>query len=35
MGSGKGDPFGPRCHKGDRMGCGIYFAPDYISEYDR
>ncbi|XP_034230494.1 SPRY domain-containing protein 3-like [Thrips palmi] len=34
MGSGKGDPFGPRCHKGDRMGCGIYFAPDYISEYD-
>lgn len=34
-GSGKGDPFGPRCHKGDRMGCGIYFDPDYISEYDR
>ncbi|KAE8744387.1 hypothetical protein FOCC_FOCC008991 [Frankliniella occidentalis] len=34
MGSGKGEPFGPRCHKGDRMGCGIYFSPDYISEYD-
>src|SRR5690348_15603061 len=25
MGSGAGDPFGPRCHRGDIMGCGIIF----------
>ena len=23
MGSGVGDPFGPRCNKGDTMGCGV------------
>nr|CAD7400437.1 unnamed protein product [Timema cristinae] len=34
VGSGVGDPFGPRCHKGDRMGCGIIFPRDYICEYD-
>lgn len=34
VGSGIGDPFGPRCHKGDVMGCGILFPPDYDSEAD-
>ncbi|XP_063219657.1 SPRY domain-containing protein 3-like isoform X2 [Bacillus rossius redtenbacheri] len=34
IGSGLGDPFGPRCHKGDRMGCGILFPRDYVCEYD-
>lgn len=34
VGSGVGDPFGPRCHKGDIMGCGILFPPDYDSEAD-
>lgn len=29
MGSGIGDPFGPRCYKGDTMGCGIFFPLDY------
>ena len=29
MGSGAGDPFGPRCHRGDLMGCGIIFSRDY------
>lgn len=29
-GSGMGDPFGPRCYKGDIMGCGIMFPRDYI-----
>ncbi|XP_007179483.1 SPRY domain-containing protein 3 isoform X6 [Balaenoptera acutorostrata] len=29
-GSGVGDPFGPRCYKGDIMGCGIMFPRDYI-----
>lgn len=33
-GSGIGDHFGPRCHKGDIMGCGILFPPDYDSEAD-
>lgn len=33
-GSGVGDPFGPRCHKGDIMGCGILFPPDYDGETD-
>uniref|UniRef100_A0A8V0ZYQ9 SPRY domain containing 3 n=1 Tax=Gallus gallus TaxID=9031 RepID=A0A8V0ZYQ9_CHICK len=28
-GSGVGDPFGPRCYKGDTMGCGIMFPRDY------
>ncbi|XP_002741480.2 SPRY domain-containing protein 3-like [Saccoglossus kowalevskii] len=28
-GSGVGDPFGPRCYKGDVMGCGIMFPRDY------
>lgn len=30
IGSGVGDPFGPRCHKGDIMGCGIIFPNDYV-----
>ncbi|XP_052226309.1 SPRY domain-containing protein 3-like isoform X2 [Dreissena polymorpha] len=34
VGSGIGDPFGPRCQKGDVMGCGIMFPPDYDSEVD-
>ncbi|OWF36364.1 SPRY domain-containing protein 3-like isoform X1 [Mizuhopecten yessoensis] len=34
VGSGVGDPFGPRCHKGDIMGCGILFPPDYDGETD-
>ena len=25
VGSGVGAPFGPRCHKGDVMGCGVLF----------
>ncbi|PVD33922.1 hypothetical protein C0Q70_05184 [Pomacea canaliculata] len=32
LGSGIGDPFGPKCHKGDIMGCGILFPPDYDQE---
>ncbi|BFZ04285.1 hypothetical protein BsWGS_07324 [Bradybaena similaris] len=31
-GSGMGVRFGPKCSKGDIMGCGIYFPPDYDSE---
>ncbi|KAF8771023.1 SPRY domain-containing protein 3-like isoform X1 [Argiope bruennichi] len=34
VGSGVGDPFGPRCHKGDIMGCGIIFPRDFVSFYD-
>lgn len=34
VGSGIGDPFGPRCHKGDVMGCGIMFPVDYDSDAD-
>ncbi|XP_038052959.1 SPRY domain-containing protein 3-like [Patiria miniata] len=33
-GSGVGDSFGPRCHKGDIMGCGIMFPRDYIMDSD-
>ncbi|XP_074659997.1 SPRY domain-containing protein 3-like [Tubulanus polymorphus] len=29
IGSGVGDHFGPKCHKGDIMGCGILFPRDY------
>lgn len=29
-GSGVGEEFGPRCLKGDVMGCGIMFPRDYI-----
>lgn len=25
IGCGVGEKFGPKCHKGDIMGCGIYF----------
>ena len=31
MGSGVGDPFGPRCNKGDIMGCGVLFPKDFES----
>nr|XP_011444076.2 SPRY domain-containing protein 3 [Crassostrea gigas] len=34
VGSGVGEQFGPRCHKGDIMGCGILFPNDYDSEAD-
>lgn len=30
QGSGVGDAFGPRCFKGDVMGCGIMFPRDFI-----
>ncbi|XP_033638947.1 SPRY domain-containing protein 3-like [Asterias rubens] len=33
-GSGVGDSFGPRCHKGDIMGCGIMFPRDYCMDSD-
>lgn len=29
MGSGVGDPFGPKCNKGDVMGCGVLFPRDF------
>ena len=32
IGSGAGDPFGPRCHRGDIMGCGIIFPRNYSSD---
>lgn len=32
VGSGVGSPFGPRCQKGDVMGCGILFPRDYAGE---
>ena len=34
MGSGVGDPFGPRCNKGDIMGCGVLFPRDFESKSD-
>lgn len=34
VGSGVGDDFGPRCHKGDVMGCGIIFPRDYICNFE-
>jgi len=34
MGSGVGDPFGPRCNKGDVMGCGVLFPRDFESRSD-
>lgn len=34
VGSGVGEQFGPRCHKGDRMGCGILFPRDYRADVD-
>ena len=34
MGSGVGDPFGPRCNKGDVMGCGVLFPRDFESKSD-
>lgn len=34
MGSGKGAPLGPTCHKGDIMGCGILFPRNYESKSD-
>ncbi|XP_042898988.1 SPRY domain-containing protein 3 [Parasteatoda tepidariorum] len=34
VGSGVGDPFGPRCYKGDIMGCGIMFPRDFVCYFD-
>ncbi|KAI0214366.1 SPRY domain-containing protein 3 [Lamellibrachia satsuma] len=34
IGSGVGEPFGPRCHKGETMGCGILFPRDYSAQAD-
>ena len=34
MGSGVGDPFGPRCNKGDIMGCGVLFPKDFECRSD-
>jgi len=33
-GSGAGTAFGPRCKKGDTMGCGILFPPDFSPDGD-
>jgi len=33
-GSGAGTAFGPRCKKGDVMGCGILFPPDFSPDGD-
>ncbi|XP_071851874.1 SPRY domain-containing protein 3-like isoform X2 [Apostichopus japonicus] len=33
-GRGIGEAFGPRCHKGDTMGCGIIFPVDYDFEQE-
>lgn len=33
-GCGVGAPFGPRCHKGDVMGCGILFPRNYVCKSD-
>ncbi|XP_041466861.1 SPRY domain-containing protein 3-like [Lytechinus variegatus] len=33
-GHGVGNPFGPKCHKGDIMGCGIMFPRDYQADSD-
>lgn len=32
VGSGEGSRFGPRCQKGDVMGCGILFPRKYVEE---
>ena len=29
-----GAPFGPRCHKGDIMGCGVLFPRNYECKSD-
>ena len=34
VGSGVGAPFGPRCHKGDVMGCGVLFPRNYECKSD-
>ena len=34
VGSGVGSPFGPRCHKGDIMGCGVLFPRNYECKSD-
>lgn len=34
IGSGVGEDFGPRCHKGDILGCGISFANYFNSFHD-
>jgi len=34
VGSGRGSPFGPRCHKGDVMGCGVLFPRNYECKSD-
>ena len=34
VGSGRGAPFGPRCHKGDIMGCGVLFPRNYECKSD-
>ena len=34
VGSGVGAPFGPRCHKGDIMGCGVLFPRNYECKSD-
>ena len=34
MGSGQGSPFGPKCSKGDIMGCGVLFPRDFECKSD-
>ena len=29
IGCGVGEVFGPKCHKGDIMGCGIFFPQNF------
>lgn len=35
VGSGVGEAFGPKCKKGDIMGCGILFPKDYNCDRDQ
>lgn len=34
MGSGVGEQFGPKCSKGDIMGCGVLFPRDFECKSD-
>ena len=34
MGSGQGSAFGPKCSKGDIMGCGVLFPRDFECKSD-
>ncbi|KAK2193691.1 hypothetical protein NP493_8g05025 [Ridgeia piscesae] len=34
IGNGFGEPFGPKCYRGEIMGCGILFPREYKAEVD-